>query len=251
MKLDDYKDQLKDKWNEFYARLEESPSFNTLREKYEGLSPNTQKGVWAGIVFVLVCCAVYFPYTYYSASLEYEAEYTDNQELIRQLLKASRQAAESSTVPPSWTVGQTVAKIQGDLQTMTLLPEQIESVETANPAAFGPPIVPTKIKTDGVLVKLKTLNLRQIIDIGYFLQSMSPNVKLVGTEVRATTADNHYYDVMYKVAVYSLQGLGLEGSTSGKGRQTGKDKKPTSRRNKAQPPPDEEEDPFQPEEEPQ
>ena len=46
---------------------------------------------------------------------------------------------------------------------------------------------------------LKSLNLKQITDIGFRLQTMHGSTKLVSLDMKASSEHDNYYDVMYTV----------------------------------------------------
>ena len=93
------------------------------------------------------------------------------------------------------------------LQSFYLNPDQIDDVSARdvdpnsfisipgreNLAKTGP----SKIQQKGVWISLKSLNLKQITDIGFQLQTIHDAVKLIGLDMRASLEHNNYYDVMY------------------------------------------------------
>lgn len=203
MAFEELQDQIKEKLTEAWERVEESPTYNNLREKYETLSPNAQKGLIAGTVLFFALILLSFPYSYYSGSSTYIEEFESNRGLIRSLLKASRIASDTST-PISVLPHELKSRIQNDLSTLQLLPEQVGGVIDLDVSTLGGAVAPASIKQDAVGVSLKKLNLKQVVDIGFQLQKISPSVKMVGLEVIAGSPDPHYFDALYKLVIFSM-----------------------------------------------
>lgn len=202
MAFEDLKDQLRDQFAELRSKIEESQIYNTLRERYETLSVTTQMWIKIGTALVVVSVLVYFPYIYFSDSFKNVEIYNDKRTLIRKLLRAGSSVAGSVENPPP--TSQLIENIRSQLSGHSLLPEQIGEINVLSPDALGGRFAPKEIEQEAIGVGLKKLNLKQVIEIGYRLQNNAPGVRLVGIEVRAGSPDPHYFDVLYKLARFSL-----------------------------------------------
>lgn len=218
MTLDDLKDQFNERWNDIRSRVQESPLYNNLKEKYDTLPANTQRGLIIAGVAVVALTLISFPLSYLSTSSEYEAEFKSNRDLLRGLLRASRLASEASALPPSVSAAEIKSQIQNQLSQETLLPEQMGGVQDLEPSALGDTFAPKNVRQEGLGISLKKLNLNQIINLGFSLQALSPSVKMVGLDIKASSPDPHFFDVVYKLVVYSMPGAdggGDDGSSEG------------------------------------
>ena len=83
-----------------------------------------------------------------------------------------------------------------------MLGEQITSVEIVQPRLAS--LLPKGINSDGVVVHLAKLNIRQVVDIGFSLQVMHPTVKLSQLKIEATKEDDHYYNALYELTGLSV-----------------------------------------------
>ena len=90
MNFDDLKDQLLDLWNNLRAEIEDNPTYNSLREKYETLPPHMQKGIVGGGVVLLLFILMSIPYSYFESAKNYEQEYQEVRSVIRDLLKVGK-----------------------------------------------------------------------------------------------------------------------------------------------------------------
>ncbi len=221
MALSDVKDQIKEKFLELFGKIQESQVYNNIAEKYETLSPGAQKGIVSGGVILGFLILVSIPISYYSSSSSAIEEYDNTRQLIRALLRASRIASESSNLPALISSEELKARIQNDLSSFQLLPEQVGGVSDLESDKMGSPLAPSSISQSGVGLSLKKLNLKQVVDIGFQLQNINPSVKLAGLEVVAGTPDPHYFDVLYKLVVFTLPSISSEVEDAGPGSKGG------------------------------
>lgn len=204
MTLEDLKDQLRENWAELRSKIEEDSTFNTLRERYETLSPGAQIGLKLGLLLLVLAIFVYIPYTFFSAASDNVALFEGKRSTIRKLLRASRTASDGASVDNPPPIPQLTENVRSRLQTYALLPEQIGGITPLDTAALGGRYAPKEIEQDGLGVTLTKLNLKQVIEIGYGLQTLMPGVRLVGMEMKASSPDPHYFDVVFKLARFGL-----------------------------------------------
>lgn len=215
MALEDIKEELKENWLELWGRISESPAYNNLREQYENLSPNAQRLLMVGFAALVAVLLIMFPYSYFSSSSDSNGQYVTNRNLIRKLLRASRLDSESLNMPRTVDRSSLKTQITQMLSTVPLLPKQNGGVTDLSAQDLGPGITAGRLRVSGVGVKLNKLNLRQVVNIGYQLESQNPNVKLAGIDMKADRTNAHYFDVLFKLAVYNLPS-GLEKSEAKK-----------------------------------
>lgn len=212
MNLDDIKDQLRERATTVWVQIQETSLYNNLKEKYETLPTTAQKAIAyaAGVLTALIVLSI--PYSYISSSGAAIEEFDENRSLLRELLRVGRAAKEPPPLPPGMTVPDLQSRVQGLLQEFTLLPEQLGGFQPL-PGRPAGSLAPSIVEQAGIGVLLKKLNLTQVVDIGYRLQTISPGVKLMGLEMNANSDDNHYYDVTYRVVSFSLPSLQDEPDT--------------------------------------
>jgi len=204
MGLEEIKDTLSEKLSESWSKIQESPTYNSLRERYDTLSPPAQKGLIAGGIVLSLLLLLSIPYSYISSSSASIAEYNDQRSLIRNLLRASRLASEASTIPAAMPAEEVKGRVQNELSNFNLLPEQIGGVIDLANQELGGALAPSSIRQAGVGVSLKKLNLKQIVDIGFKLQDINPSVKMAGVDITASAPDPRYFDVLFKLVTFSL-----------------------------------------------
>ncbi|MES2965598.1 MAG: hypothetical protein V4760_17080 [Bdellovibrionota bacterium] len=198
MALEDIRDSVKEQFSAVFARVRESSAFIELSEKYQSLSPTAQKGALAGGGLLAFLILMLVPWMYFSSSSDQLTQYEDKRSLVQTVYQVSREASSvglRNSAPIAASDFQ--SKAQGIVTESALQPEQMQYVSPI-PAATVPGIAKS-IDQAGVEVSLKKLNLSQVIDIGYKLQSMDSRGRLLGLDIKASTTDRHYYDVIYRV----------------------------------------------------
>ncbi len=201
MALEDLKEKLqaglKDQWEQF----QETPIYIQTKERYENLTPVMQKVSLAGVGLVLIYLIFSLPMGYFGKSSEHISEFEESRQTIRDLLKASREAQEipDIAVPPS--IDSLKSQIDEQIQTARLLPEQIHGTEIL---AEKPNLIPGNLSQGMVKVSLAKLNLRQVLDLGFLFQTISPSVKMTDLVMEANAQDSRYYDVLFKLAVLAV-----------------------------------------------
>ncbi len=202
MAFEGLKDQLKDKWSELSAEVQDSPLFNTLKEKYQELPPLGQKGVFYGSIFLLLFLFFSLPQSlFFDPASSLLEEFDTNRKLSQGLLRAGRTGQTASAVPPGPSFEELRPQVSGLIQNMGLLPEQIGETSSLaeNPAGN---LLPAVLRQVGLQVQLKKLNLKQIVDIGYRLQGLHPSVKLMGLDISTAPSETHYYNVSFKLVSF-------------------------------------------------
>ena len=210
MAFENLQDQLKERLTDIWHRVQESPTYNNLREKYETLTPGAQRGLIAGAMAISALILISIPLSYLSTSSTYLEEYENSRQLIRGLLRASRLANEASSLPPPVSSQSIKGQIESTLAATILQPEQKAGIVDLDAGSLGGSLAPATLKQEGVGVNLKKLNLSQVVEIGFTLQNLNPSVKMIGLEVVPSQPDPHYFDVTYKLAIYSLPESALQ-----------------------------------------
>lgn len=198
-RLDDIKEQLKITGQNIWQKIQESPSYVQLQDRYQGLSPSAQKLVRAGAALGAIFILVFYPMSLYFTSQTSIVAYEEKRNLIRDLFKTYREssARPNIAIPPSAeSLRSTISNI---ISTADLTPEQNGGVIEAR--AEGS-LIPATLISHVVEVNLLKLNIRQIVDIGASLVGISDSVKMKDMSIIAHQADPRYFDVSYKL--YSL-----------------------------------------------
>lgn len=202
MKIDELKERLSAEWNKSLEQLEDNRFYVEGKDRYENLTPIQQKLVSFGLLAAVILFLASIPLSYYTASEESMVTFSDTRQLIRDLLKTSKESKEIPEVPIPPPLDSLKTQVDGALESAKLLPEQISesSIENSSGGLINAAL------TEGVLkVSLKSLNLRQIVDFGHEFTRFSPSVKMKDLQITASMQEPGYFDVVYKLLVLKVK----------------------------------------------
>ncbi|MEZ0391523.1 MAG: hypothetical protein ACAH59_04865 [Pseudobdellovibrionaceae bacterium] len=201
MAFEDLKERLVSEFKSQWEQFQDSSLYILAKERYENFTPIQQKLSLVGIALFFTYLLLSLPLSFYSSSSEHVAEFEGKRQLIRDILKVSKETSEGPNLPVPPDVASLKSQIDAELQNARLLPEQIKGTEETS----------EKVKLDtknlfqgAVKVTLAQLNLRQIIDLGHKFQSINPSVKMTDLQMVANAKDGRYFDVVYKLAVLNV-----------------------------------------------
>ena len=201
MALDDIKEKVQTGLKEQWERFQESPSYIQIKERYENLSPTMQKVTLVAVGLILTYIIFAMPLSYFSKSGDSISEFENSRQTIRDLLKASREAQDVPDIPAPPSIDSLKMQIDSQVQAARLLPEQIIGTEILSEK---PVLFPENLSQGLLKVSLGKLNLRQILDLGFGFQTISPSVKVTDLVMEANSQDPRYYDVQFKLAVLAV-----------------------------------------------
>jgi hypothetical protein len=221
--FDVLKDKLKDQWAEFSSKVQESSTFNTVRENFESQTPVVQKAILAVCGILLGLFILSFPFSYISQSREYLDQFEETRGLIQGLLRASRAAKEPSPLPPQGSTDMIKSRVDNILRENRIVPEQIgESAPL--PESHAKALIPASVHEAGLAIQIKKLNLQQIVALNTAFQNIGPGIKLIGLDIVQAADQTHYYDMVAKIIAFSLPQMTFEsepGGAKGKGARPG------------------------------
>ena len=202
MNFDDIKERLKGDLQRTKERLEESSLYNTLRDRYQSLNALNQIFVNIGVSLLILLIVLSIPYSHLDASRDSISQFEAQRSLLHDLLHVQKEVSETPEIPTPPSIEAVKSRVESQIQADQLLPDQIKNV------SILPSIQTDAVKisqNEGVVeVNLGQLNLKQIVDLGFDFQSISPSVKLKDLVISASAGDNHYFDVIYRLLVLKV-----------------------------------------------
>ena len=199
--LQDFKEQLIHQLKTTKERVEESSAYNSLKDRFENLTPVGQKSIIAALVLGAIILVMYLPVSFYSSSSDNVASFEKRRALIRDLLRSSKEASETPDIPVPPPMDALKAQVEGALQSFKLIPEQIASIEILGEENG---LIPSQLVKGSLRVTLSQLNLRQVVDIGNRLQGIRSSVKLKDLTIDPSKKNAKYFDVVYKLTALNV-----------------------------------------------
>ena len=192
--------ELREQITEYAKRLSdrvlESHTYNTLHDRYEGLTLIQQRAVIAACVFVVFFLIMASPLSFYSSSNDARLEFEQTRELLRELYRVQRERNNLPVLPSPPDAEVTNQRASALIQELELVPSQFGGVQQAGPDSN---LIPNYLVGHASLILFNKLNLNQIVDIGHRLISISPAQKLKDIKITQNTQDPRYFDVEYKL----------------------------------------------------
>ncbi|MEK6627576.1 MAG: hypothetical protein AABY53_03030 [Bdellovibrionota bacterium] len=197
--LENLQEQLKNMGSKISQAIQDSPAFAQAKDRYENMDPPAQKMTFMLGVAVLLFLMFFIPFSYLSESQTSLSLFEERRNLIRELFKTHRDstAAPDIVVPPS--LEGLKSSVMSVIANAELLPEQ--NIGLSEGAIEGR-LISSSLISSVLEVRLAKLNLKQIVDIGASIVSISSSVKMKDLFINANAQDTRYYDVTYKL--YSL-----------------------------------------------
>ena len=200
MNLDDLKDILKNESKATWDRLQETSLYNNLKDRFDSLSSLAQKTIVASVVVISILGLFSIPWSYYSTSAESVENFENQRQLIRDMLKVTRESGDTPDIPTVPPLDSLKTKINSLITATGLIENQLGSVEIVKEASN---LIPDFFNKGLLKVTLNMLNLNQIIDLGYQLQTINNSLKLKDLIIEPSSEDARYYNVVYKLAALS------------------------------------------------
>lgn len=201
MNFDDLKDRLQSELKQLWEKIQDSSAYNQARDRFENLSPFGQKASLIGAVFLVLAFFFSIPWGFYSNSSLHEEEFLASRNLIKDLFKAQREAQEAPQLMMAPSPDSLKMQIENSLKAFQLLPDQIKGVEVSSEKTS---LLAENLVQGFVKVSLAKLNLRQINDIGYQLQSLNPNVKIKDLSIEPSLSQPKYFDASFRLVALKI-----------------------------------------------
>lgn len=198
-RVDDIKEQLKASWQNIWQKIQETQAYVQLQDRYQTLSPSSQKLTRLAGVLVFILILVFYPMSLFFTSQDSITSFEEKRNLIRDLFKTYREASAQPNIPIPPSIDSLKSSINGILTTADLTDEQKGGVIEG---AIEGKLIPQNLVSHVLQISLSKLNIRQIVDIGVNIVGISESVKMKDMTITAHPTDTRYFDVVYKL--YSL-----------------------------------------------
>lgn len=201
MNFTEIKERLISELKQLWEKIEESSLYNSLRDRYENLTPPMQRLTLLGVSAFFAFIILSIPWGYWEQASTDIKTFENRRDLVRRLLKTSREAGDAPNIPAAPDTSSLVSEIQNYLSQVPLSAEQISSVTAAG---VDSTLIPQALANGGIVVNLIKLNQRQIVDIGYKLKTLSPAVKMTSLSIEPNRQSPQYFNVIYKLAALAV-----------------------------------------------
>lgn len=217
MTADDLKEQVLSALRPVLEKIEETPAYGQLKDRFDGLSTTGQKGVIGGLIALSFLIVLSVPYGWYSDTATTVEEFDSRRQTLRDLFKVSRELGDIPNIPTPPPVESLRMDLENRLRGFDVLPEQIGNIMVT--AGSTSRLIPAERAAGGITAVLKKLNLDQIVSVGSALSSLNPSVKLTGLRVEASPDEQGYFDVTFKLTSLKVPDLSAPAEPAPGGRR--------------------------------
>ncbi len=201
MNFEDLRDRLIELKEKILNFLEEDPSVNSAKEKFETFPPLVQKTLVGCTLLVTVLSLIYIPYSFFSTAAEYEEEFNNYRSTTRELLKVGR-GSGSSVLTQRGNLESLQQSLTSALAKFNLMDEQLQEVLLTTPT--GGSLTKPPVQEEALLVRLNKLNLDQIVQISVDLQKQFRDLKMTGMSIIADASGPGYFNLQLQLSKYYL-----------------------------------------------
>lgn len=190
--FEDQREQLAQQLKHTWESIQENSTFLRAKDQFDNLSPSLQKIILT-LAFVLITGTIFYvPYSIYDQSILNTQEFEKQRGLIRELLKAHREASEAPQIPLPPSLSEIESQVRQILSNSALKPEQIKSVQVSSASSS---LIPGHLSSGGLSINLSLINLEQLITLGFQIENINQSVKMTGLDIQPTPSDKRYFDV--------------------------------------------------------
>lgn len=203
MSFQDLKEQILENLKTNWQNFQETSLYVTLKEKFDDLSPRNQKLIITVSLFLFIYVLLSLPIAWMQSKSSEVAYFEEKRNLTRDLLHLNQEMATAPDARPEIHPPAIANQLQSILQETNVPRDQIINIEQLQDATIdNSTMIPKGIKQEGVLATLSQLTLRQIVDIGFRIENGINGTKLTSIDIKASSEDPHYYDVMYRIVSF-------------------------------------------------
>ncbi len=191
-------DNIKDSLSQLKGQIQESPVYNSIRERFIQLPAKAQKAIFIGSAILITLLLFSLPYSTYRSSLKYDAEYAEKRQIVKKLLAISALPTTSSL--SSFNTADRLKSSATQKLIGLRLGEDTPSfsVTVAPKGSYAKkPIQETALE-----VELKNLNLKQAIAAGHSIQNIMPLGKLTAMNIYQSLDQPNYLNARYTLSYF-------------------------------------------------
>ncbi|MCX7977805.1 MAG: hypothetical protein N2578_02255 [Bdellovibrionaceae bacterium] len=198
MNFEEVLDSIRARLTPLWEKIQETDTWANLREKFLNLPSKQQLAIAVGSIVLAILLLLSIPLSRLFSSSEILAEFEERRSLIRNLIRAGREAGQLPAVqaPP----GLEALKAQAD----SVLSGTLSSAQyTINNGSASRLLTPDLVSST-LEIQLKQINLRQVVDLGHQLSVLHPSVKMEDFSMTASREAPGFFDVVVRLVALNV-----------------------------------------------
>ena len=204
MTLDEVKERIWAEWQALSAKVQDTTAFQNLKEKFGSLSPQVQKLLQVAALGGILFFVLSIPFGNWMTGSENIEAFEEKRQLIRQVFSLTKEMQSLTPLPRPPEFTELKSQFEKALLDADLGESQIEKIEMSTQNSS----LPANWVESVVDIRLSSLNIRQVSDLGHLLQGLNPSVRLQDMEVQAGKEPG-YFQVLYRMAILKVPDVQL------------------------------------------
>ena len=193
--MESIKNLLKNIFEAVYDKIKDSAVYNTLLEKYDNLEPPVQKGIKYFASALGILLVVSFPLSILKGSLDATKEFKEKKQLIFDLIKSE----SSQFIVQGMNSSELDRQVSFIIDRLALSSDHKMQI---SPYYFSKKLLPKHLRSlnySGKQVKISSINIEEVIDIGQLLSSIDPSIRLVHLKITEMKDQKNYFSATYSL----------------------------------------------------
>lgn len=212
MALEDLRDRVAEQGKILWSRIQDTSAYAQFKERYDALPPKGQKAVVAGtVIFTFLILFLLFPYSYYSAGDESIDQFVYNRDLTRELFRVEREVSQIQLPSALLDAGSLESQLNSINSIQKIQDSQRQGVQDFQLSPDQKKKIPSRVQASYKSVRFSQLNIQQITDLAATIERLDPNLRLWTLSI-LPTAKSSYFDVDFRIALFSLPQRGTSDS---------------------------------------
>ena len=203
MDFNSIKEELINTIKSVHNAIVNSPVFYFIKETYNHLGTFYRKLLHGCLLTAVLCVLLYYPFSRLYSATKNMREFSGKTRLTQELVNLSNESANGAE--SMYRAGQDpVQFIKKRLPVLPIPKKQITKVQAVE-GTVKPAGVPLGTGVKTAEVHITDLNLKELVQYGYYLEKLSDNIKMTGLNVTETAKKNNYFNVQYTLSFFSLR----------------------------------------------
>ncbi|MEC9284139.1 MAG: hypothetical protein VX642_15595 [Bdellovibrionota bacterium] len=205
MNLDDIKEQFFEQLNAYKERIQDTPAYNQIKERYDDLPPRNQKIVLISGGLLVIYIVLSIPL----GSLSEASSKIDKYESTKSTLASLRKVSDQMSAIPNPPSAPASSSLSNSIKSM-ILSEGIAEDQIASTQSFSEEntgqfkSVPKSAEITGVRVSLKKLNIKQITSLLYKAQRQSRPAKITHLQMNPEGSEAGFFNLNFEIRGFNL-----------------------------------------------
>ncbi len=190
-------EQINEYFRSIVSHVQESSTFDSLKDKFNSLSPFIQKLLITTICFLIILLTLATPIIKYQASLENMVFFEEQKKLTQKIISFQKKSKSMPSTPKEYKLADFKTKVNTleNAYSINFLPNQM----SVSPSKTRSKII-RSANQNNFNVETKKTNIDQFLALTYSVQKLNKSLLIESIELKANSENPSYFDGSITVA---------------------------------------------------